>query len=149
MCPAESADKPRLSVIEGGTDVRPRIALSLVHPRERIDIPVKDLLEVEALAEETFFVPEIKAFKTYEFAHVRLDLRAEICGRIYRLTSRIIDEPLDIVVAGEAICSPIVREPLWSGLRIHLFDFAEAKAIAAKIRKGWVIPDLRIVQDSP
>ncbi len=136
-------------MIEGQAEARTRIALSLVHPRERIDIPVKDVLAIEALAEVTYFCPETQVFKTYESASVRLDFNPGISARIYRLTSCIIEQPLDVVVAGEMICSPIVREPLSSGFRIHLFDFADAKAFAAKIRKGWVIPDLRIVQDSP
>lgn len=149
MCTAGGADRPRLSVIEGRAEARPRIALSLVHPRERIDIPVKDVLEIEALADQTFFFPEIQAFKSYECANVRLSFSPEIGRRIYRLTSGIVGEPLDCVVDGDVICSPVVREPLGVSesfsLRVH--DFAVAQEIAAKIHKGWVIPDLRIVRE--
>jgi hypothetical protein len=140
-------DQLLLSVIEGRPDAPIRIALSFVHPRERIDIPVRDVLMIEAFAEETFFFPELQASKTYPFAHVRLDFKPHVRASIYRLTTKIMEEVLEIVAAGEVICRPVVREPLGirNGLKIGVYDFEDAKKIAAKLREGWVIPGLRVV----
>jgi preprotein translocase subunit SecD len=139
--------RPVLSVIEGRPDAPVRIALSLVHPRERIDIPVKDVLRIEAKAEQTFFFPELKASKTHPRAHVRLEFKPDIRARIYRLTSQIVEEELQVVVAGEVVTRPIVREPLGirEGFSISAFDLEEAKALERKLREGWIIPDLHVV----
>jgi hypothetical protein len=136
-----------LSVIEGRPDAPARIAFSLVHPSGRIDIPVRDVLRIEAFAEQTFFFPEIQASKTFPLAHVRLDLKPDIRARIYRLTSKIVEEELAIVVAGDVICRPVVREPLGiqQGFDISVWDLDEAEELARKLREGWVIPDLRVV----
>jgi preprotein translocase subunit SecD len=138
--------RPVLSVIEGRPDAPVRIALSLVHSRERIDIPVKDVLKIEADVEQTF-LPELKASKTNPRAHVRLEFKPDIRARIYRLTSQIVEEELQVVVAGEVVTRPTVREPLGirEGFSISAFDLEEAKALEGKLREGWVIPDLRVV----
>jgi preprotein translocase subunit SecD len=138
--------RPVLSVVEGRPDAPVRIALSLVHPRERIDIPVKDVLKIEANAEQTF-LPELKASKINPRAHVRLEFKPDIRARIYRLTSQIVGEELQVVVAGEVVTRPIVREPLGirEGFSISAFDLEEAKALERKLREGWIIPDLRVV----
>jgi hypothetical protein len=98
------SQRPPFSVIEGRPDAPVRIALSLVHRRERIDIPVRDVLEIEVLGEETFYFPEIRASKSYPFAHVKVTLKPDVRARLHRLTRAIVGEPLEIVVGGEAIC---------------------------------------------
>jgi preprotein translocase subunit SecD len=64
------------------------------------------------------------------------------------MISRIIEEAMDIVVGGEVVCSPVVREVL--GIRemfsISACNIAQAQDIVAKLRKGWVIPGLRVVE---
>jgi len=142
-----NSQTPPFSVIEGHPDAPVRIAISLVHRRERIDIPVRDVLKIEALGEETFYFPEIRASKTYPFARIKLTFKPDVRARLYRLTRDIVGEPLEIVVAGEAICCPVVREPLGiqEAFNIHVNDLDEANEIVTKLRKEWIIPDLRIV----
>jgi preprotein translocase subunit SecD len=135
------------SVIDGRPDAPLRIALSLVHPRGRIDIPVKDVLKIETRAEETSFSADAQTSKTDAAPHVRLEFTAEIRARIHRLTSQIVDDELAIVVAGHVICRPLVREPLdvhgWFNIRVH--DLEQARDLAAKLREGWINPDLKVV----
>jgi preprotein translocase subunit SecD len=139
--------KPALSVIEGLAAGPMRIALSLVHPRARIDIPVKDVLKIEALAEQTFFFSDTWTSKSYRAPHVRLEFAPHIGARIHRLTSQIVGEELPIVVAGTIVSRPVVREP--HGVRetfsIKVHDMDDARALAAKLREGWVVPNLRVV----
>ncbi|ABD06657.1 hypothetical protein RPB_1949 [Rhodopseudomonas palustris HaA2] len=134
------------SVITGGRDGQDRIAMSIVHPRERIDVALDEVLAIEAVAEHTFAVSDGTTM-TVAAPHVQVTLAPNIGARLYRLTSHIIDEAADYVVGGEIVCSPIVREPI--GLRGTFFisasSLAEAEALAAKLRQGWVRPQLRVV----
>jgi preprotein translocase subunit SecD len=135
-------------VIQGRPDAPIRIALSLVHSSERIDIPVRDILRIEALAEQTFFFSDTRTSKTYQMPHVEVAFKPQARANIYKLTSRIIDEPLDIVVAKKVISRPVVREALGmqEAFNISVYDMEQAEEIAAKLRKGWVIPNLRVVE---
>jgi len=76
-----------------------------------------------------------------------MNFKPEVRARIYKLTSQIVDDALEIVVVGEVVSRPIVREPLgtWKGFVISANDMDEATALAAKLRQGWVIPALRVV----
>jgi preprotein translocase subunit SecD len=144
---AYKAARAGLSVIDGRPDAPARIALSLVHPRGRIDIPVKDVLKIEALAEETFFFGDTQTSKTFQAPHVRLEFKPHIRARIFRLTSQIVGEEFPIIVAGEVICRPVVREPLglhdWFNIRVSGLE--QARDLAAKLREGWINPDLKVV----
>jgi len=138
--------KHRLALIAGGRDRVPRIALSLVHPRERIDVERTDVVAIEALPDVTFSSPDgpvtIKAAP-----HVEVTLTLPIRARLHRLTRDLVGEAIDIVVGGAIVSSPIVREPLgWQGaFHIKVSDMKEAEALAPKLRKGWAGPDLRMV----
>ncbi len=130
-----------LKVVKGGRSTPAvRLALSLVHPRERIDVPVAAIVRIVAYAERQGPWP-------FHNPHVGVWLVASIHERIYRLTRRIVDEPMDIVVCGECISSPVVREPLGPELpiRISAWDFAEAQALADLMRKGWLKAGPRLV----
>ena len=142
----ESQGRP-FSVIQGNADAPLRIAFSLVHPRERIDVPVREVRQVEVVAEETFNYPDSRALQTWSRPIVRVALKPIIRARLYRLTRTIVEQPLAIIVTGEVVARPIVREPLgrYENFCISYWDLDDAREIAAKIRKGWVIPDLRVV----
>ncbi len=131
--------RPAFSVIEGRADAPVRIALSLVHPRGRVDIPPSDVLEIEAKAEQTFFFSDTWTLKTYPWPHVRLSFTPRIGTLIHRLTTQIVGEPLDIVVAGKVVISPVMREPrgLRESLSIGFYDLEDAQKLAAKLREGW------------
>ncbi|MFC0240144.1 hypothetical protein [Rhodopseudomonas telluris] len=135
-----------LSVIAGGRSGPGRIAMSIVHPRERIDVTFDEVLAVEAVADYTFAVSDGTTM-TFASPHVEVTVAPHIGARLYRLTSHIIDEAADYVVGGEIVCSPIVREPI--GLRGAFFisadSLADAEALAAKLRRGWARPQLRVV----
>ena len=138
-------ERPALSVVDGDL-AGVRIAQSLVHARERIDIPVRDVRKIEPLAEQTFFFSDTWMSKTYPMPHVRLEFAPHVGARIHRLTSQIVGQELAIMVAGEIVSRPIVREP--RGLRetmcISVHDIAAAEELAAKLREGWVVPNLRL-----
>jgi len=136
--------KNRLSGIAGGRDRR--IALSLVHRRERIDVALADVVSIEAVADITFAMPGGHG-QTFPAPAVELKLAAHINMRLHRLTSTIIDEALDIVVGGKVVASPIIGEPLGlqGSFRISAVDIESAEALAAKLRKGFAGPNLRVV----
>ena len=136
-----------LPLTDGRPDAPLRIALSLVHPRGRIDIPVKDVLKIETRTEETVFSADTQTSETTAAPHVRLEFTADIRARIHRLTSQIVDDELAIVVAGHVICRPLVREPLglqgWFNIRVN--DLEQARDLTARLREGWINPDLKVV----
>ena len=139
--------KPILSVIDVRADARDRIALSLVHPREQIDIPVKAVRTIEAVAARTFFLSDGWTSKTYEMPHVVLAFAPYIGVRVHRLTSQIVGEELAIMVAGKIVTRPVVREPhgLRETLCIDVSDMERAEALVAELREGWTGPALRLV----
>jgi len=55
-----------------------------------------------------------------------------IRARIFRLTKRIVGEPLEIVIADASVTKPIVREPL-NNLRISTYDFGEARVLVDQL----------------
>jgi preprotein translocase subunit SecD len=137
----------RFSVIHGNADAPLRIAFSLAHPRERIDVPVREVRQVEVVAEETFYHRDSRTLETWSRPVVRVALKPAIRALLYRLTRPLVEQPLAIIVAGEVIARPIVREPLGTqeNFCISYWDLDDAKEVAAKIRKGWVVPYLRVV----
>ena len=133
----------------GRTDEpRERIALSLIHPRGRIDVPVSAIRRIEAHAEQTFFIQDTGKPVTSSRPHVEVDVSPAIRARMWCLTRKIIGEPLKIVVDGECVSAPIVREPLGAQPSFHISaaDFAEAQALAERLRVGWSKPSPRAVE---
>jgi preprotein translocase subunit SecD len=143
---AYKAARAGLPAIDGRPDASGRIALSLVHPSGRIDIPVKDVLAIETRA-GTDFSAETQTPQAIAAPHVRLEFTADIRARIHRLTAQIVGDELAIVVAGTVICRPLVREPLgrqgWFNIKVH--DMGQARDLAARLREGWINPDLKVV----
>ncbi len=135
----------RLSVMAGGRDGPGRLALSLVYPRGRIDVGLADVLSIEAVASISFAIDGGSA--TFPAPSVEVKFVPHVNARLHRLTSTMIDEPLDIMVGGEVVARPIVREPLGlqGSFRIAAADIEAAEAMAAKLRKGFVGPNLRVV----
>jgi hypothetical protein len=146
-----------LSLITGGAAVRSdeRIAMSLEHPLHRIDVPVRALVYVEACSQQTFWFSD-KTCKTYDMPHVRVALAPEIRARLYQLThllmrfDRDTDKTLAIFIGGECVGRPVLREPLGvlSSFNISANDLAEAEALAAKLRAGFVRTELRVVGEA-
>lgn len=113
------------------------IALSLVHPKGRIDIPAAALTRVEAVPMIGLRNPEIGEVPDLPDSQVEVCYSEEVRQRVCQLTKPIVDQPLDIVVGCETVSKPIVREPLCGRcLSIALFDSAEAAALAQRIRNG-------------
>jgi hypothetical protein len=122
-----------------------RIALSLVHPRGRIDVPVSVIRSIEA-REEHVFGTRNGPFKLAA-PHVEIRLTPAVSSRLYELTRQIVGEPLETVVGGKTICKAIVHEPL--GRRGHIWisasDFDEARTLAERLRERWSKVGLRLV----
>jgi preprotein translocase subunit SecD len=118
------------------------IALSLVNPKGRIDIPVGAVKEVSSEAVYRIRNPTTGEVHEYRHPHVDVCLAAEFKERICQLTRQIVEEPLAIVVDCETISEPIVREPICSQscFRISIFDLADAVALAQRIRRGTSKP---------
>jgi preprotein translocase subunit SecD len=89
-----------------------RIALSFVHPTERIDVP-------------------ISAIRWIEPPYIR--------ERIYRLTKTIVGEAIEIVIDGKCIIKPVIREPLGvhQSLSISEIYYEDAVALADRLRARW------------
>jgi preprotein translocase subunit SecD len=130
--------KPPFTVIDGRADAPVRIALSLVHPLGRVDIPPGEILEIEAKAEQTYFFSDTWTSKTYALPHVRLTFTPRIGTLIHHLTSQIVGEALDVVVAGKVVISPVIREPhgLRESMSIGFCDLEDAIELATKLREG-------------
>lgn len=143
-----------LNLIAGGAAVRSdeRIAFSLVHPVQRIDVPVRALLDVEACAQETFRFSDGTS-RTYDMPHVRVTLAPEIRARLYRLTHALMrfdqdaDKTLAIFIGAECMFRPVVREPLGHlpSFNMSANDLPEAEAMAAKLRAGFFRTELKVV----
>jgi preprotein translocase subunit SecD len=114
------------------------IALSLVHPKGRIDIPVSAIGRVHAYDKIVFRNKETGEIHEYADPHVEVCYANDIQDRICRLTQQIIGEPLQIVIGCETVSKPVVREPLCvhSCFKISSSDIAEATALAKRIRSG-------------
>ena len=112
-----------------------RIALSLVHPRGRIDIPVSVIRGIDARGEDDFR------------ANVEIRFTPAVSARLYELTSQIVGQPLKMVMGGQTICEPIVREPLGRRGRIWIsvFGLDEARALAEHLRERWSKVNFRLV----
>jgi preprotein translocase subunit SecD len=114
------------------------IALSLVNPEGRIDIPVSALEQVKA--RPTFAVRNSETGVVHEYPdpHVELCVSNEFKQRICALTKRIVGQVMAVVVDCETVTKPIVREPLCmrSCFEIGANDVSEANALAQRIRRG-------------
>jgi hypothetical protein len=133
--------RPVLRVIRGDVANNvpaERIALSLVHPRERIDVPAS-AVRIEACG-EWIFTDERGRPWSAPSPRVELCFRPDIARRIRRLSRAIVDQPWDIVSGGEVVASPIVRMPLCcpgTSIFVSVFDLEEARALAHRLRTGW------------
>lgn len=132
--------RPDLRIVGGrGHAPAARIALSIVHPRERIDIPVSEIVCIEA--HEHSPPEEALTPGAWPMRHpcVEVSFTQPIRDRICQLTRQIVDEPMEIIVGGECVSSPIVREPLCTQASFYISasDFAEALALAHQMRTGW------------
>jgi hypothetical protein len=114
------------------------IALSLVHPKGRIDIPVSAVGRVHAYAKIVFRNTETGEIHEYPDPHVEVCYANDVQERICQLTQQIIGEPMAVVIDCETVSRPIVREPLCAHpcFKISANDIAEATALAKRIRSG-------------
>jgi len=114
------------------------IAVSLVSPKGRIDIPVSAINRVEARATIAFRNTDTGKVHEYPDPHVEICFSADIRQRICDLTRQIVGQPMEVVVECAAITKPIVREPLCTRpcFQISANDIAEANSLAQRIRRG-------------
>lgn len=114
------------------------IALSLLHPRGRVDIPAGAISHVEARATIAVRNTETRAVHEYPNPHVEVCFAEDVRERICQLTGRIVGEPMEIVIDCKTISKPIVREPLCTQpcFQISASDLAEATSLAQRIRNG-------------
>ena len=123
-----------------------RIALSLVHPRERIDIAISAIRWIEARRYKIHGSGKGSWISRYPF--VEICLAPYVGERIYRLTKQIVGESLEFLVNGESISKPVVREPLGihESLAISLWDYEEAAALANRLSARWTMFQLKPVK---
>ena len=114
------------------------IALSLVNPKGRIDIPVSAVDRVQAYATIAFRNSETGAVRERPDPHVEVCVAKEFRERICGLTRRIVGQAMAVMVDCETVTKPIVRDPLCAGpcFSISANDLAEANALAQRIRRG-------------
>jgi preprotein translocase subunit SecD len=112
------------------------IALSFLHNRERVDVPVSAIRRIEAHAPAP---AETRQPREFSAPHVEVCFTAAIRRGICRLTRDIIEEePMEIVVGCKLVSKPLVRDPLCTQpcFQISVNDFTEAKDLAATLRAG-------------
>jgi SecDF, P1 head subdomain len=114
------------------------IALSLVNPKGRIDIPVGAVEQIIARANFVYRIQGTEEMHETPSPHVQVCFSKDIGERICELTGKIVGQPLAIVVDCETLTKPIVRHPLCENpcFEISANDFAEANALVQRIRKG-------------
>jgi hypothetical protein len=114
------------------------IALSLVHAKGRIEIPVSAVRQVEAWATTKVRIKGTGEVREYPHPYVFVCFAQDVGERICELTRQIVHEPLAIVIDCDVVEKPIVHEPLCGEpcFRISANDAAEANALAQRIRKG-------------
>lgn len=125
-------------VLEPADGVADEIALSLVHPKERIDVPVSSLRRVEVRATVAFRNTETGVVHEYPSPGVKVCFTKDVAQRVCQLTQQIVGESVAVVVDCETLTTPIVREPLCANpcLLISTFDLASANALMQRIRNG-------------
>ena len=139
------ASREKLRVLDGlSIEEIPsdRIALSLVHSIERIDVAISPIKWIEP-----------RRFKLYGWGKNTWIARrpfVEICiapyirERIYRLCKQIVGDPLEIVLD---VVRPAVREPLGihESISISQQDYEDAIALADRLRARWSEIEPRLV----
>src|SRR5690349_3204431 len=88
------------------------IALSMMHKESRIDVPARAITSIETYATFILVDPETRRRREFAAPHVELCYTAEIQAQICQLTSRIVEQPMSLIVDCEPISHPVVREPL-------------------------------------
>jgi hypothetical protein len=141
--------RPNLSVIEGSIADGMRsekIALSLVHPLGRIDVPVRAIHWIEAC--ESFTILVRGELHEWPGCHVAVSLRADMAMRLYKLTQQIVGDCLEIWVDGKCVSKPKIHQPVgWRGrFAISIWDFDKAQALAAAMRVRCSISGPRLVE---
>lgn len=114
-----------------------RIALSLMHSRERIDVPISAIRWIEP--RRCKFYNWGKKVIVSNFPFVEICIAPYVRERIYRLSKQIVGDPLEIIVDGEDVIKPVVREPLGihDCIAISQFDYDDAVALAERLRARW------------
>jgi hypothetical protein len=114
------------------------IALSLVNPKGRVDIPVSAVQRVEARATFAYRIQGTEAVHEDPSPRVEVCFAKDIRERVCELTRKIVGEPLAIEVDCGTIARPIVRQTLCDipCFEISANDIAEANALAQRILKG-------------
>jgi hypothetical protein len=142
-----SGSRPTLRVIDGlvARNARPeKIALSLVHPSARIDVPARAIHWIEACEEFSFFVN--KQLYSYPGPHVAISVHADAAVLIHRLTQKVVGDFIEIIVNGESVCKPRIVQAISRGrLIIRASDFDVAQELAAKMRSRCDLARPRLV----
>ena len=114
-----------------------RIALSLVHPTERIDVAVSAILWIEPRRYKVHGSGKASWISRQPF--VEICIAPYVRERIYRLSKQIVGDPLQIVIDGEDVIRPVVREPLGihDSIAISQTDYDDAVALAERLRARW------------
>ncbi len=87
------------------------IALSLVHAKGRVDIPISAVSRAEVHATVAVRNAETGEVHEYPDPHVVLCFTEDIKERVCRLTQQIVGQPMDVVIDCETVAKPVVREP--------------------------------------
>lgn len=114
------------------------IALSLVNPKGRVDIPVSAVHRVDAWATVKLRIQGTGEEREYPHPYVSVCFAKDVEERICELTGKIVGEPLAVVIDCGVVAKPIVNEPLCgnSCFQISASNVFEANALAQRIRKG-------------
>jgi len=116
-----------------------RIALSLVHPRERIDIAISAISWIEP--RRCKFYSWGKRSVISRSPYVEICIAPYVREKIYRLSKQIVGAPLDFVIDGEDVIKAVVREPLGTHycIAISQADYDGTVALAERLRARWSV----------
>jgi hypothetical protein len=122
-----------------------RIALSFLHPIERIDVAISAIRWIEPRRFKSYNRGKTSWTATRPF--VEICIAPYIRERIYRLSKQIVGDPLEIVLDGEGVVRPVVREPLGihGSISISQQDYEDAIALADRLRARWSESEPKLV----
>ena len=122
-----------------------RIALSLAHSTERIDVAISAIRWIEPRRYKVYGLGKKSWISRCPFVEIRFV--PYIRERIYRLTKNIIGESLEILVSGTCVSKAIVHEPLGihQTFSISEFNYGDAAVLADRLRARWSQVELKLV----
>jgi hypothetical protein len=111
-----------------------RIAFSIVHAQDRIDVPLSQVTSVEATPDP--FMQSID--KDTKNIIVSVCYSKHVQAQICALTTKLVGVAVDMQAGCETVSRPVIRQPICQTgcILMSAADQVEAESVAGKIKAG-------------